>query len=177
MDSRSCLADLVAAYPRDRIGKETATLYLAKLADVPIDVLAAVVHDLICTSERFPTVRAIREAVAERLARLPSEDEALAQVEAYVALRRRAFGPTGSTSRSPALLPRDPTPQALHPVVRAALELVGGSYAYRRAEKPEVVRGQFLRVYREQRARAVRDLQVHTRALGPGEPPPLAAVS
>lgn len=143
------IADLIAAFPRDKITLDTAKIYIAKLSDIPPDMLALAVHDLCCTSERFPTIRAIREAVAERTLAVPSEAEALMQIEAWV---------TGRVEP--------------HPLARRVLRLIGGTYAYRTAENPSVIRGQFLRLYREQRAAAVREALVGAPlALGTGRPP------
>lgn len=138
------IAELHAAFPRDRIPAQTMTIYQRKVQDVPLPVLAEVIHEMIATHEHFPTISAIREAVAERTLLLPTESEALTQIETRL---------------------RGPAP--LHPIVKAVFALLGGIYAYRSADNPSVFRGQFLRLYRDERARAIRDAQI---AL-PGRPP------
>lgn len=143
------LATLKDAYPRERIERSTLVVYVHSLRDIPGDVLAAIVQEIIDTSPWFPSVAAIRERAAERSLRLPGEAEALAQIDA----RMRWIDAGGEG---------DPPP--VHHVVRQALKAVGGWYAFRSADAT-VIRGQFGRLYRELRAGTVSSTQ--RAALGP----------
>lgn len=151
------LADLAEAFSRQQVTAHTLRVYLRELDDVPADSLERAVRFLIRTSEWFPTVRAIREAVAEQALGLPDESTALAQVAA-----RMAWGRTDEDDRPP-------EPPELCPAVREALDLVGGFAAFRAAEEPGVIRGQFTRYYRERRADAIRRVQAGTLAPGRAE--------
>lgn len=160
MDDRTRLRKLVGemadAFPRSGTTAETWLVYARELSDLPIDALERAGRALIRTSEFFPTIRALREAVAEATLGLPSEADALTQIEQRMAWTRTT---------------RTEEPPALHPLVREALTHVGGWHALRSAEKPEVVRGQFLRLYREIRGHAIRDVQVgHELQAGPQRP-------
>jgi hypothetical protein len=146
------------AFPRQAVLDGTLRVYLRELADVPAAALDEAVRSLIRTSEFFPTVRAIREAVAERSLQIPHEAAALEQVHARI-----AWGREDEAARV-----GDPPP--IHPLVRDALDHVGGFAAFRGASEPGVLRGQFLRLYRELRADAVRNAQLgDLAALAPGE--------
>lgn len=136
------LADLRRAFPRQEVEQETFALYLVELADVPLNVLEAAVHDLIRTQEFFPSIRAIRAASAELALALPSPAGALAQVEARISWARTDAGGEAPT---------------VHPTVRQALDLIGGYASFRNADEGAPVRGQFLRLYRELREDAVQD--------------------
>lgn len=142
------LADLGDAFPRQQVSRETFAVYVREVSDIPAPVLERVVRSLIRSSEWWPTVRAIREAAAELTLGLPGEADALAQIEA-----RMAWSRTEESDRS-----AEPPP--VHPLVREALDHVGGWHAFRAADEPAVVRGQFGRLYRELRARAIRDAQI-----------------
>jgi hypothetical protein len=124
---------------------ERMMIYVEHLADIPTGALEAGVNRMIATRQSpwFPTVAEIRAAVLDY--ELPNEAAALEQVEARVRLG----------VESP-----------LHPLVKRALDLVGGVYSYRTAEEPTVIRGQFLRLYRSLREDAVQDA---SRALPSGE--------
>jgi hypothetical protein len=141
------LSELARAFPRHPVTRETLDVYLRELADLPVDVLERAVRELIRTSEWFPTVRAIRESASEHALGLPGEADALAQVEA-----RQAWGRQDEQTRG--------TPPALHPLVAEALDHVGGWHAFRTADEPAVVRGQFGRLFRELRSAALREAQI-----------------
>lgn len=143
------LADLGRAFPRQAINRETFQLYLTETADIPEAVLADVVRELVRSAEFFPTIRALRSAAAERLLGLPGEAEALAQVEGRMAWAR------GDQD--------DPAP-GVHVLVLRAVQGVGGWHSFR-TEDGGVVRGQFLRLYRDVRAEAIRDVQIGDLAL------------
>lgn len=154
------IADLARAFPRfvrstdPREAEQQARLYMRELSDLPLDELGAAVRQLVREIEDpwGPSVALIRRTVAERRAMLPDEGQALAQVEARMAWARGREGDAPE----------------VHTLVREALDLVGGYPALKNAERPEVVRGQFMKVYREARARAVREVQLGRPELEPG---------
>lgn len=117
-------------------------VYQAELADCPPDVLAAAVRSLIRTSmEWVPSIGHIRAEIAERLLALPSEREAVAQVDARIEHGRAREGDA----------------PVVHPLVREAVNHVGGWHSLRASDRPEVVRAQLLRFYRDARAAEVRE--------------------
>lgn len=151
------IADLAAAFPLDRLPAETVTLYVRMVEDIPVDVLADAILALISTARRFPPVSAIREAAAEVMLALPTEHEALDSVN-----NRIAWGRSGVEGAPP---------PPIHPLVQRAVSDVGGFYAIRSAETPSVIRGQFLKLYRDERAAAIRSAMTVVRALPSGEQP------
>lgn len=150
------LADLARAFPRQTFDAGTLRVYLRELDDVPPEALDLATRALIRTSEFFPTVRAIRERVAEHTLELPGEAAALEQVYARVAWARDDEAD------------RVGSPPPIDPLVRQALDQVGGFSAFKTADEPGVIRGQFLRLYRETRAAAIHDTQIGTLELGAG---------
>lgn len=140
------IGDLMEAFPRQAIRQGTIQVYHRELSDLPEGPLTAAVRSLIRSSQWFPTIHEIREATAERVLGLPDEDEALAQVEARMSWTREGR--------------LDGDRPELHDSVHAAVLAVGGFHAFRSSEKPDVVRGQFLRLYRSHRTRALRQLVV-----------------
>ncbi len=155
------------------ITAETVATYIVHLADVPAEVMEAAVIDLIRTEEWFPAIARIRRACAEVALALPTEGDALAQIEARMRWAR---------------LPEDDRPEQpeVHPAVREALDHVGGFPALRMAEDQAVVRGQFGRLYREQRAHLIHEAQTgnlpgfmpeYRGLLGPGSGRPTGPVS
>jgi hypothetical protein len=151
------IADLARAFPRQPVTAETLRIYLRELADIPPAALETACRELMRASEFFPTIRAIREAAAEHLLALPGEAGALAQIEA-----RMAWGRADEDERGEA--------PGVHPLVREAVDHVGGFHAFRATDEPAVVRGQFLRLFRDLRGRAVRDAQIGQLEL-PGRAP------
>jgi hypothetical protein len=140
------VADLKTAFPRDEMTPRRAQLYADHLADLSPEVLEVAVQGLINSSAYLPPISAIREAAVELTLRLPTEDEALAQIEARIRWRQQ-----DELSRGEA--------PAVHVDVREALEHVGGFFAFRAAENPSVVRGQFLGIYRRMRSGRVLEAQ------------------
>lgn len=136
------LAQLKLAFPRDPITQDRFDLYVHELASVDPAALEAAVREIIRTRTGgyFPAIAEIINAAAEHALGLPSPDEALAQVEARIRWGRERAGEA----------------PAVHPAVVEALEQVGGFHALRTAEKPSVIRGQFLNLYRDRRAAALR---------------------
>ena len=146
------LADLANAFPRQAVTPATVAVYARELDDLPEDALEQAVRDLIRSADWLPTVAAIRLAAAEYLLELPSETDALSQIEARIAWARADDG-------------TDPPP--VHNLVSATLEHVGGYHAFRSTDKPSMLRAQFVNLYRETRQRQLRDVQTG-KLLGPG---------
>lgn len=148
------IADLVRAFPQSLKAlppgeiEALARLYERELSDLPPGLLAEAVRDLIRTEKWFPQIAAIRERVAERALALPDESGALAQVE-----ERMRWGRADESERAPEA-------PGVHPLVREAVDHVGGFYAFREAQEAAILRGQFGRLYRELRARAVYEYQL-----------------
>lgn len=145
------IADLMRVFPQAtaKLAPQEvdamARLYARELADLPPGLLEEAVRDLIRTERWFPTIAAIRERTAERALALPEEAGALAQVE-----ERMRWGRLDDSER-PA------EPPEVHPLVRAAVDHVGGFHAFRETQEAAVLRGQFGRLYREMRARAIHE--------------------
>jgi hypothetical protein len=133
------LADLARAFPQRAIELETLRVYRRNLDDLPVGAVVDACTVLTLTSEFFPTIHAIRTTVAETSLGLPNEAEALALVEGRA---------------------------SLPPLVREALNMVGGYHAWRVTDQPGVMRGQFLRVYRE-----LRDVRIREAVVGEALPP------
>lgn len=147
------LAELAAAFPRQQLSPQTVAIYVRELADLPADVLENAVRELIRTRDFPPSINEIRTACAERMLDLPADGDALAQIDARI-----LWGRTDEAARPVA-------PPAVHPLVKECLDHVGGFYAYKTAEKPEVTRAQFLRLYRDARERLVREAKLGQVAL------------
>lgn len=177
------LAYLRDFYPRATITAKVVSAYAAELDDLPVEDVEAAVRAIVRTSEHFPTLSELREQATEHRLDLPSESEALLAVEAHIAWRTQrrrvpcqacdARGEVAATAGQPGdgverceacqgqgdKWDLD-SPAPLDPNVKVALDLVGGPYGFKNAESPEVIRGQFLRLYRDARATAVRRLRV-----------------
>lgn len=143
---KDLLQELANAYPRQAVPDATVMVYLRALADVePADLQRAVLA-LIRESRFFPAVSEILERVAELALALPSEPDALAQIEVRMRWARQP-------DRESVAMP------VVHPLVLEALDRVGGWHSFRNAEDATVIRGQFGRLYRDLRASAIRQRQ------------------
>ncbi|MFL5313057.1 MAG: hypothetical protein ACJ79H_21705 [Myxococcales bacterium] len=143
----AALGLLTKAFRREKITPDVLALYLAELSDLPPAAVEAAARELIRTSDFFPTIKALREAAVERLLSLPTEAQALAQIEARMGWARKSEDARGD-------------PPEVHPLVREALDRVGGWHAFRATDEAGVVRGQFLRLYRDLRSTSVKEAQV-----------------
>lgn len=150
------IARLAEAFPREKVTSQRLELLVSELADLQAEAVAAAVTETIRKSEFFPTIAALRKAAAEFMLGLPSEPAALAQVEARLAWARKPEAERGE-------------PPEVHPLVREALDQVGGWHAFRAVEEATIVRGQFLRLFRELRATTIHEVQVGRIELGSGE--------
>lgn len=172
------IADLKRAFPRERIPTETLAIFVRELADVDPAVLDEAVRTIIRGSRYFPTIAEIRDVAASRVLGLPDEAEALAQADRYsfadpqpVDCPHPSYEEALDCRRCQGTGVRYTVTVDIHPLVREALDLVGGRHGYRTADEPSVVRGQFLRLYRSLRDRAHREAMVgEITALPPGVP-------
>jgi hypothetical protein len=143
MTTHDLIGDLAAALPKPPPTREQIVVYVRELEDIPVPVLEAAVRKIIRTAQWFPTVAEIRLAAAEVTLHLPSEPEALRQIDARMTWARDKRG----------------TAPPVHPLVYEALRRVGGWHAFRSTEKGTVIRGQFGRLYRDLRDQALTDAQ------------------
>lgn len=151
------VARLVDGLPRgqEKVTARTIDTYIDYLASVPDRVLEAAVARILPTEDWFPSLALIRRTCAELVLDLPSEADALEQVDGRIRWTREK----GSGSGTPA--------PPVHPIVQQALNQVGGYAAFRDADEPSVVRGQFGRIFRGVRAAAVLEAQTSP-AIEPG---------
>ena len=56
---------LIAAYPRNDVGKKTIPIYVQMLSDLPVEVLAMATKYHITTCKYFPTIAELRQAAAD----------------------------------------------------------------------------------------------------------------
>jgi hypothetical protein len=148
MTTAEILADFPNAYPSffAKTSLDVMRMYVRQLSDIPETVLAAVINDLIRTEKFMPSIAQIREAAAEKILNLPSEGGALAEVDRLMSSARSV-----ETEGMPLI--------TLTPAVRRAFDAVGGYAGFRYADDAAVIRGQFGRIYREERAREILSAQ------------------
>ena len=143
---------LARGFPRQPIDRDQ---YIRELADVPVGVLAAAVQQSLRTpGEWVPSVGDIRARCAEQMLGLPSEREAAQQVDGRIRWGRA----------------KDGEPPTVHPLVREAVDHVGGWHSIRSSDRPEVVRGQMLRFYREARDAEIRSAASRDMGVAPVTP-------
>lgn len=149
------LVDAFHWYP---LSREAAASYVSELADVPIPLLEFAVTEAIRTEPKyFPSIGLLRSLAASHSLALPSPTGALAQIQARISWAKL----DDET--------RPEIPPAVHKTVKQALDLVGGFGAFRTAEESTIVRGQFLRIYKE-----IRDDTLHEATAGRLALPPAA---
>lgn len=161
------LANVAAVLPPPQgFGDAAMRMYLSELNDIPPGLLERALHQIVRTKLFFPKVSEIREVAAELALNLPTEADALDQIEARMRWARlpdeaRGEGPT------------------LDPLVLKALDHVGGFYSFKTSENPVAIRGQFMRLYRDLRTHTLQEAQVGTRwlTLGRGQSSALAVTS
>jgi hypothetical protein len=128
------MAMLVLAWPRFEVKTGQTALYGRMLADLDCSEVQQAAQTLIAESPWFPSIADIRIRVVERRLALPSPAEAWEAV-AMAALHGGGY---------------------LHPVVRRALDSVGGSWAVRTSENLTTLRAQFERLYTDLRAQELK---------------------
>ncbi len=141
-------AILRSAYPGATVTEKTIPLYQTMLADLDTLEVRRAVYEHIATSNWFPTVSQLRTRVARHQVLAPSEAEALHQVV---------------TKHRP-----------LHPLVKEAFELTGGTWEYNRTDNQTAWRAQFRDTYNSLVEVAVHDANVKPvlKRLGVANPPP-----
>ena len=128
---------LSAAFPDPPMSEETHGLYCRMLADLEYTEADAAIDNLIATTMKLPSISRVRRSVIEPTLELPTTEEA------WVALQSRA--------------------EDVHPLVRRAATLMGGSFNLRTSSDPELTRVRFAKVYDEMRRAAV-DAALTTRS-------------
>jgi hypothetical protein len=128
---------LAAAFPDPPMQPETYALYVRMLSDLEVVDADPAVDNLIATTMKLPSISRVRRAVIEPMLDLPTTEEA------WVALQSRASD--------------------VHPLIRRASTLMGGSFNLRTSADPELTRVRFAKVYDELRRAAV-DAALTTRA-------------
>lgn len=136
---RALVAEIALAFPNRGLDERQ---YIRDLSDVPVGILRDTVGAMLRTSRDWPpSVGDVREAAAAAVLGIPDEMVAHRQINQRIAWARQ-----GGTGDAP----------ELHPLAREAVSYVGGWHALRTADRPEVVRGQMLRWYREARQSELR---------------------
>lgn len=128
-DSVRLVAGLVAAFPGTDVHQDTVSVYVRAVEKLAEEPARRAVAYLVATSARFPSIAALVEETVVAAEGLPSAAAAWEMV---------------------ARVEKD-----LPPVVRRALEAVGGRWAVRTAENTVALRAQFLRMYEDFRREAV----------------------
>lgn len=147
-ETAQVLAVLGAAFPSATITADTAEVYHQALEDVNYRSAAAVLPEVIRTADWFPTVAAIRRAVAEHVGALsPSALDAWAEVIAEA----RRVGNYDS-------------PEFSHDAIAQTVRAIGWANVCM-SEMPDTIRAHFLRLYDEHRKQA--DHRTLAGALGP----------
>lgn len=150
------IAVLLAAYPREMATQESARVYARLLSDLEFAEVEGAILQWAAERRFYPTISDIREGVFRRRLDLPEAEQAweIVNAVAHEAPERQACevcggdGEVGTVAcpRCNGLgdyaLPRD-----MNPVVRRAMQNVGGSWAVKTAERPELLRRDFLKAY------------------------------
>jgi hypothetical protein len=179
------VAVLKAAFPRQPVEPETVKVYANFLVDLDVDAATAAAKRLVATSRFFPTIAELREAAAETELGLPNEVEAWDMVNRFVFHQGdRVPCPAGCddgwADRDGDVVCPDchgygwveERPPPLHPVLRQALDFIGGSWGLRATGHSAVLRAQFRDAYRTLRPQAVRGVAIESLVLDGGPKPP-----
>jgi hypothetical protein len=137
--TRLIVGTLLAAFPRESVTQETVEVYSRMLEDLPYEDTLRAVKRILATRYTFPTIADVRREVFEDRLGLPTAVEVWEQV-LRPAITDGEDGP-----------PRDP-------LVSEVMKATGISrYDVRSSEKPEVLRGQFVKAYEITRRRRLED--------------------
>ena len=143
-DVMRILGVLVAAFPNNKVAKETMDVYKLTLADIPLDVLEAATLQIITTAKFFPAVSEIRDAahsIMLGLNKIPSAFEAWQE-----AVEHCRQGNYDGYS---------------HPLIERAVKVIGIPYWQSMETTDEMAtRAQFIRVYDSLFNRAVDDTKM-----------------
>lgn len=147
----------------------TREVFDESLRDVTDVELAVAVNEVVMSDTRPPTIARLREVVFQRRLRFADSFEAwdkVARIAHGHSPRRKCvdcagFGTAiGGEAPCPVCkgigdVPTDPHPTLDEPT-RKALETIGGSWAVKTTDRPEVLRAQFMKAHEHHRAVAVR---------------------
>lgn len=132
VETAKLLAYCAAMYPQYPVTKQTVEVYAEMLSDLDAVQTQLAVRDLLATSDRWPSVAAIRRRYAERAGVLaPSKAEAWGEV-------RKAISEHGRRNR----------PDFSHPLVARTVEIMGW-HDLCNADNLDVTRSQFWKVYED----------------------------
>lgn len=151
-DVMRVLGVLAAAFPANKVGKETLEVYKLTLADIPADVLEQATLHVITRSRFFPTVSEIRDAanaIMVGLHNVPSAFEAWGEVCNVIARCGQYYRYQISGE----------LPEYSHPLIERAVEIMG----YRNlceSENSMADRAHFFRVYEGLLERAEEELRM-----------------
>jgi hypothetical protein len=135
---------LAACFPQVAVGEQTLKVYVQMLADIPLDVLDAVIEQAVTECKFFPSLAELRRvylALTSDLTHRPASFEAWGAVLAE-------FGRTGSYGE----------PQFADPLVARCVEIVGWRQLCL-SENQVADRAHFVRVYEQLQRRAEDDLR------------------
>jgi hypothetical protein len=152
LTSLQCMIMLQAAYPRMQFGEESLKVYELALADIEPPLLRTAVLRHISTSKWFPTIAELRQAAT---AIVLQTDGQLSAPEAW-----------GMVLREVRLVGHWRTPR-LGPVVRRAVEAIGGWRQLCLSENSTADRARFIEAYtilRKREAQRVQQLPPVTEA-------------
>jgi hypothetical protein len=151
-DVMRILGVLAAAFPNNKIAKETLDVYKLTLADIPADVLENATLQIITTAKFFPSVSEIRDtahSIILGLNKIPSQYEAWEEVQNVIARCGDYYHYQVA----------EQFPSYSHPLVEQAVEVMG----YRSlCESDNMVadRAHFFKVYESLFSRAVDDMKM-----------------
>lgn len=138
------VAGLVAAYPRASIEQATVSVYTRALSDLPAQALERAIKAWVMQSPFFPSVAELRATVIEERIGLPDAIVAWAMVGDAI------------TAGDVTTLPAE---------VRHALKLVGGTWAYKNTQRPELLRRDFTQAYELIRSTVIRNANLSSAGL------------
>ena len=138
-ETAALVSRLKASYPRQPISEDTIRAYCEALADLDADRAALAVACHIRTSPYFPAISEICQACAEESCAAPTAAEAWDEVTRAVSRVGQYRLPTWS-----------------HPVICKCVDGIGGWIALCQSENAVADRSQFMRLYADERPRAVK---------------------
>jgi hypothetical protein len=138
------LAILTAAYPNNKVTRETIMVYQIALQDIPSDVLEQAILHITTTSKFFPAISEIRDAaymIMVETNKIPSAFEAWG--EAIDHCRRSEYK------------------NYSHPLIEKAVNTIGIAYWQRMTYDDEMAtRAQFFRIYESLYVRAMDEMKM-----------------
>jgi hypothetical protein len=142
-ETTALMSRLKASYPRQPISDETIRAYAEALADLDAERVARAVAVHIRTSPYFPAISEICQACAEDVCAAPTAADAWDEV-------MRAVSRYGQYR----------LPEWSHPVIGKCVDGIGGWIGLCQSENSVADRSQFMRLYADERPRAVKAANV-----------------